>query len=134
MNVMLNFMHFFVVTHNVLLQFTLLIWFYGVIVMVDGGKIVPEEKAPLNRKCRKEVPFGPLAAGTDRPEQKQHEKQGKSMRFHSLYVGQIIRIYLAKVFGKLLFQSVQHFTRNEMCKLSLLYIFPMILSSFDTSI
>lgn len=42
--------------------------------MVSGRKIVPEEKALLNRKCRREVPFGPLAEGTDRPEQKQHGK------------------------------------------------------------
>lgn len=33
--------------------------------MVNGRKIVPEEKAPLNSKGRREFPFGPLAAGTD---------------------------------------------------------------------
>jgi len=131
---MLNFMEFFVVTHNLLLQFILLIWFYGVIVMVNGRKIVPEEKAPLNRKQRREVPSGPLAAGTYRPKQKQHETQGKSMQFHGLYIEQIILTYLAKVFGKLLFKSMQHFTGDEMCKLLLLYIFPMIPSSFDISI
>lgn len=130
---MLHFMHFSVVTHNVLLPFILLVSFYGYIVMANGRKIVPEEKASLKKKHR-EVPLGPLAVGTDRPEQKQLEKRGKSMRFHSLCIGQIILTYLAKVFGKLLLKSVQHFIRDEMCKLLFLYIFPMIPSSSDTSI
>lgn len=56
------------------------------------------------------------------------------MRFHSLCIGQIILTYLAKVFGKLLLKSAQHFIRDEMCKLLFLYIFPMIPSSSDTSI
>lgn len=95
--------------------------------MVNGRKTVPEEKALLNRKCRRGIPFGPLAAGTDRLGQKQHEKQGKSTRFHSLSIEQIILTYLASVFRKLLFKSVQHFTGDEMCKLLLLYVFPVSL-------
>lgn len=56
--------------------------------MVNGRKIVPEKKAPLNRKCRREAPFGPLAAGADRTEEKQHKKKG------------IINEISARVFGR----------------------------------
>lgn len=52
---MLNFMHFFVGTHNVLLSFILLVWFYGYIVMVNGRKIVPEEKASLKKRKEKSL-------------------------------------------------------------------------------
>lgn len=75
---MVNFMHFFVVTCNVLLQFILLVWFYGVIVMANGRKIVPEEKAPLNRKHRREVPLALLQqeqVGLNRNSMRNRENQ-----------------------------------------------------------
>lgn len=52
MNVMLNFMRFFVVTRNVLIWFLLLICFHGVTVMLSGRQISVEEKAPVKRRKR----------------------------------------------------------------------------------
>lgn len=68
--------------------------------MVNGRKAVPEEKAPLNRKCRRKVLFGPLVAGTARPEQKEQEKEG------------IINEISVCIFGRLYLPSLQKSLQN----------------------